>query len=54
MYADFIAHIRAHAHALVRTARAQPDIELALQLEAMAIDLLQAAHEFEKRTRRGV
>jgi hypothetical protein len=51
MYAEYLAHIRAHAHALVRTARVQPDVGLALQLEAMAISLLQLTHEFEKKTR---
>jgi hypothetical protein len=49
---QFCAHIRAHAHALVRMARVQPDLELALELEALAINLLKLTHEFEIRTSR--
>ena len=51
MHTAFIAHIRAHAYALVRMARVQPDLELALELEAMAINLLKLVHEFETETR---
>jgi len=48
MHKEFLADIRAHAHALVRMARVQPDLELALKLESMAISLLKLTHEFEK------
>jgi len=48
MHTDFLAHIRAHAMTLVRMARVQPDLELALELEALALGLLKAVHQFEK------
>jgi hypothetical protein len=51
MYTDFFAHIRAHAHALVRIARVQPDPGLALELEALAINLLKLVHDFQKQHR---
>jgi hypothetical protein len=51
MHTDFIAQIRAHAHALVKMARVQPDLELALQLESLALNLLKITHDFEVRTK---
>jgi hypothetical protein len=51
MHKDFLAHIRAHAHVLVRMARVQPDLELALELEALALNLLKVTHEFEAKLR---
>jgi hypothetical protein len=54
MHTDFIAHIRAHALALVRMARVQPDLEHALQLEGIATDLLRLTHELESKKPRPV
>ena len=53
MHTDFVALIRAHAVALVRMARVQPDLEHALALEAIALDLLKATQEFELKIKRG-
>ena len=47
MHTEFLAHIRAHAYALVGIARKQSDHSVAIELEALAIDLLRHAHEFE-------
>jgi len=50
MHTEFLAHIRAHAYALVRIARKQSDHSVAVELETLAIDLLRHAHEFENHT----
>jgi len=50
MHTTAIARIRAHALALVQMARVQSDLELALQLEAVAVDLLKASREIEIKT----
>ena len=47
MHKQFIAQIRAHAHALVRIARTQQDPALALELENIALEILKDVHEFE-------
>jgi hypothetical protein len=49
MHTQFISQIRAHAHALVRIARAQLDSSLALELENIALELLKTAHDFESK-----
>jgi hypothetical protein len=48
MHTQYCEHIRAHAQALVRLARVQPDPALAVELEAIALDLLKVTHNFEK------
>jgi hypothetical protein len=47
MHTEHCAHIRAQAQALVRMARAQPDLQLALELESIAFSLLQSVHNLE-------
>jgi hypothetical protein len=47
MHTEHCAHIRAQAQALVRIARAQPDLQLALELESIAFSLLQSIHKLE-------
>jgi hypothetical protein len=51
MDTSFIAHIRAHAHALVKLARLQPDPTLAAALETLAVKLLTALHDHEMKLR---
>jgi hypothetical protein len=51
MHTDFCAAIRAQAHALVILARQQSDDKLALRLETIALDLLEAVHLYEIKVR---
>jgi hypothetical protein len=48
MAKQFIANIRAHAHALVKIARKACDPIISQELEGMALELLKEAHNFEK------
>jgi hypothetical protein len=48
MAKQFIAHIRAHAHALIRIARKASDPIVSQELEGLALELLKEAHNFEK------
>ena len=51
MHSDFCAAIRAQAHALVLLAREQTDQTVALRLETIALDLLEAVHLYEIKVR---
>jgi hypothetical protein len=48
MHTEHCAHIRAQAQALVRMARAQPDLQVAQELETIAFSLLQSVHKLER------
>jgi hypothetical protein len=48
---EFLAQVRAHAYALVRMARSSADETAAHELERLALELLQFAHNFERRNR---
>jgi hypothetical protein len=50
MQTPYFAHMRAHA--LARVARIQPDSAVALELESLAINILQVTHNFEIEFRR--
>jgi hypothetical protein len=52
MHTQFCAQIRAHAHALVKMARVQPDPQVALELESHALNLLKLTYQFETSVRR--
>jgi hypothetical protein len=47
MHTEHCAHIRAQAQALVRFARALPDLQVAQELETIAFSLLQSVHKLE-------
>jgi hypothetical protein len=46
---EFLAQVRAHAHALVRMARSATDQHAAAELERLALEILKFAHDFERR-----
>jgi hypothetical protein len=52
MHTQFCAHIRAHAYALVKMARIQPDPQVALELESVALEILKITQDYEISIRR--
>jgi hypothetical protein len=47
MHKELITYLRDHAFAMVELARKESDPEIALQLEAMAVELLKRARQLD-------